>query len=485
MPDRSGLEMKPPLPKLSPDDLLALYDFASMFRVEGDTGDKKITEGQLHIFGAIILRHHNRVEIICSTQYGKSLWVALAAIILTCLLGKVAVIVAPSKDKAKIIMRYYIEHLGDNPLFFTKLEKNSRLEKLRMEENKERIMLNNGGGIFVVSTDEKNSKKSLEAAMGQGAEIVIGDEFCLVSDNTEATIFRMIAGKGEDATYVKIGNPFYSAPPNSHFLRTWLQVNTYHRIFIDYRQALKEGRYFQEFINEAKSKPLFDILFECLFPDLSVMDKDGYRLLVLPEQVKFGVTPEILKAAMAKAKEEQGGVLKIRPKLGGDIGGGGDWNVFVVRWNRMACVVRQSKTNDTMTNVTAVQELMAEFGIAAEDVNLDDIGIGRGVSDRLKELGIAINPVNVGEPAVFNPDSFANLKAELCWEARKWAMADDARVDKRDEWVQLTWLKYKTLSDRKVQMEPKADLKARTGASPDFAEAFYLTFAEQPFVGFV
>lgn len=485
MPDRSGLEMKPALPKLRWRDRLYLLKLASYFRVDGDTGDKKVTLGQLHIFGAIILRRHNRVQIICSTQYGKSLWVALAAIVLTCVFGKVVVVVAPSKDKAKIIMRYYIEHLGDNPLFYTKLEKNSRLEKLRMEENKERIMLNNGGGIFVVSTDEKNSKKSLEAAMGQGAEIVIGDEFCLVSDNTEATIFRMIAGKGKDACYIKIGNPFYSAPPNSHFLKTWLQVGTYHRIFIDYHQAIAEGRYFADFINEAKSKPLFDILFECLFPDLSVMDKDGFRLLVLPEQVKFGVTPEILKAAMAKAKEEQGGALKIRPKLGGDIGGGGDWNVFVVRWHKMACVVRQNKSNDTMTNVALVQELMEEYGIAMEDVNLDDIGIGRGVSDRLKELGIAINPVNVGEPAVFAPESFANLKAELCWEARKWTMAEDTRVDKRDEWVQLTWLKYKTLSDRKVQMEAKADLKARTGSSPDFAEAFYLTFAEQPFVGFV
>jgi len=477
--------MKPALPTFGKKARKRILDLASFFNVEGGRGDKKITEGQIHIFGAIVLRKHNRVQIICSTQYGKSLWVALAALILTCVYGKVVVIVAPSKDKAKIIMRYYIDHLADDIIFFNKLDKKSRLEKLRMEENKERIMLNNGGGIFVISTDEKNSKKSLEAAMGQGAEVVIGDEFCLVSDNTESTIFRMIAGKGPQARYIKIGNPFYSAPPNSHFLKTWLQVNLYHRIFIDYHQALKEGRYQQDFISESKSKPLFDILYECHFPDLSVMDKDGFRLLVLPDQVKFGVTPEILKAAMAKAKEEQGGVLKIRPKLGGDIGGGGDWNVYVVRWNRMACVVRQNKSNDTMTNVSLVQELMEEYGIAMEDVNLDDIGIGRGVSDRLKELGIAINPVNVGEPAVFAPESFANLKAELCWEARKWVMAEDSRLDKRDEWVQLTWLKYKTLSDRKVQMEAKADLKARTGASPDFAEAFYLTFAEQPYIGFV
>lgn len=425
------------------------------------------------------------MEIICSTQYGKSLWVALAALILTCVFGKVVVIVAPSKDKAKIIMRYYIEHLGDNPIFYTKLEKNSKLEKLRMEENKERIMLNNGGGIFVISTDEKNSKKSLEAAMGQGAEIVIGDEFCLVGDNTEATVYRMIAGKGPDACYIKIGNPFYSAPPNSHFLKTWLQPEKYHRIFIDYHQAIREGRYNEEFIAEARNKPLFDILYECLFPDLSVMDANGYRLLVLPTQIKFGVTPEIILQLMNKHREENGGKMKVRPKLGCDVGGGGDKNVRVLRWGKFAAVTGTNKSNDTMTNVTEIENDMIKFGILAEDVNIDDIGIGRGVSDRLKEKGHPVNAVNVGEPAVYAPESFANTKAELCWEARKWCLEEDTRLDKRDEWVQLTWLKYKTLSDRKVIMEPKTDLKARTGQSPDFAEAFYLTFAEQPFVGFV
>lgn len=463
-----------------------LLKLAKLFSVAGTTGDKAITEGQLQIFGAIILRRHNRVQIICSTQYGKSLWVAMAAIILTTIFGKVVIIVAPSKEKAKIIMRYYTEHLGDNPLFYTKLEKGSRLERLRQEESKERIMLNNGGGIFVVSTDEKNSQKNVEAAMGQGAEIVIGDEFCLVGDKTEATIFRMIAGKGPDACYIKIGNPFYSAPPNSHFLKTWLQVGKYHRIFIDYVQALKEGRYQHEMIEEAKSKPFFDILFECLFPDQSVMDKDGYRLLVLPEQIKFGVTPEIILAAMNKEREQNGGKLSVRPKLGCDIGGGGDNNVRVLRWRNMGAVTGTNKSNDTMSNIAEIEGDMERYGVLAEDVNIDDIGIGRGVSDRMKEKGHAVNAVSVGDTARVDPANFANLKAELCWSARVWIMDETSRLDKRDDWVQLTWLKYKVLSDKKVQMEPKKDLKSRTGgASPDFAEAFYLTFAEQPFVGFV
>lgn len=468
---------------MSWDDKIFLTRLARLFNVHDKPGDEQITEGQLHIFGSIILRRHNRVEIICSTQYGKSLWVALACLVLTCIFGKVVVVVAPSAEKAKIIMRYYIEHIGDNPLFYTKLEKNTRLERLRQESSKERITLNNGGGIFIVSTDEKNSNKSVEAAMGQGAEIVIGDEFCLVNDNTEATIFRMIAGKGPDACYIKIGNPFYAAPPNSHFLKTWIG-GKYHRIWIDYKQAIKEGRYNQEFIDEARSKPLFDILFECFFPDLSIMDADGYRLLVLPDQIKFGVTPEIILAAMQKHREENGGEMKIRPKLGCDIGGGGDENTRTLRWGKMAALVGENKSNDTMVNVSEITKDMETYGIRAEDVNIDDIGIGRGVTDRLKELGHAVNAVSVGDPAVFDPDRFSNLKAELCWTARLWIQDENSRLDERPEWVQLTWLKYKTQSDKKVIMQPKKELKKTHGRSPDHAESFYLTFAEAPYVGF-
>lgn len=500
------MDMKPPLPTVPKPRKRLLLKYASWFNVDGRRGDEAITEGQVVIFDAIIFAGlFKRVQLVCSTQYGKSLWVALACIVLTCIRGKSVVIVAPSKEKAKIIMRYFIEHLADHPMFYTKLAKDSRLERLRQEENKERITFNNGGTIFLISADQKNSKKSIEAAMGAGAEIVIGDEYCLIEDNTEATIFRMIAGKGKKGAYIKIGNPFYSAPPHSHFLKSWLQIGTYHRIFIDYHQALREGRYMQAFIDQARSKPLFDILYECLFPDLSIMDADGYRLLVTPEHIKFGMTPELILELMKKHEEEYKKkkgtpqeIRRIRPKLGCDIGGGGDWNVFVLRFGKFAAVVHRNRSNDTMTNVSDLvgakaagkakedesEGLMQKYGVRADDVNIDDIGIGRGVTDRLKELGYGVNAVNVGETAKIDPDSFANYKAELCWEARKWCLDPETRLDRREEWVQLTWLRYKILSDRKVQMEEKKKLKERTGASPDYAEALYLTFAQQPFIGF-
>lgn len=481
------LDPRPPLPQISSKQRSVLLYLASLFDVHGAPGDQRITEGQLRIFGALVYRTHNRVQILCSTQYGKSLWVALACLIIACIQGRRVAIVAPSDSKAKIIMRYFINHLGDNALFYGKLEKNTKLERLRQEESKNSIMLNNGGGIFVVSAQQHSAGKSLEAAMGEGAEIVIEDESGLLKDDTEATIFRMIAGKGKEGFYCKIGNPFYSMPPYSHFYTTWHSLR-YLRIFIDYEQALAEGRYQPDFIEEARSKPLFDILYGCEFPSQDVMDKEGYRPVIMTEWLNFGMTPErlleIIEKDRAKYTQPDGRVRLPYPvKAGGDIAGGGDRNVYTVRYGMFGCSVSANTSADTMQQVVEVERIAEQFNVRAEDFNIDDVGIGHGVSDRLWERGFHCNRVNVGE-AARDSETFANLKAELIWACRLWVQNPEHRLDARDEWVELAQLRYKTQSDRRVIMESKEKLRARIGASPDYAESLYLTFAEQPFVGF-
>ena len=69
--------------------------------------------------------------------------------------------VAPTSEKAKEIMRYYIQHLGDNRMFFKQLDAKSRLDRLKQEESKLRIVLNNGGGIYTLSVDQRNYSKSI------------------------------------------------------------------------------------------------------------------------------------------------------------------------------------------------------------------------------------------------------------------------------------------------------------------------------------
>ena len=191
-----------------------------LVKVEGRKGSEMLTAGQVEIFESMVYQKSKRLHIETSTQYGKSLTVALACLIISCIKKEVVAVIAPTSDKAKEIMRYYIEHLGDSIIFENQLEAHTKLDRLKQEESKSRIILRGGGGIYVVGTNERNSQKSIESAMGKGCKNVILDEGCLIRDDTEATIFRMIAGKGEGAFYCKIGNPFYRDKPYSHFYET-------------------------------------------------------------------------------------------------------------------------------------------------------------------------------------------------------------------------------------------------------------------------
>ena len=404
---------------------------------------------------------------------------ALACIILTCIEGRLCSVVAPSNDKAKIIMRYYIEHLADNYMFEGQLEKDTRLERLKQEGSKERIILRNGGGIFVVSAEQRNYKKSFASAMGLGAEIVIVDEACLIQDQTEATIFRMIIGKSEESFYCKIGNPWFSTFPYSHFMESW-NNGRYHCIFIDYKQAIKEGRVREEDIEEARKKPFFGVLYECEPPTENEIDSNGFRQLIYKQYIRYGITKEGLKDVLKKEKA----LGKHKLKLGCDIGGGGDYNVYVLRFGQFAVLAGANKSNNTMVNVSEIERLKEEWGFEWADVSIDDIGIGRGVSDRMKEKGYNVNAVDVGSRSRFK-DTFFNLKAELYWSLADWIRRENTRLEQNENWVQLLWIRYTTTSERTAKIESKADLVSRSGKSPDYAEALMLTFYEKPFIGII
>lgn len=438
----------------------------SLFRVRDKPFNELVTEGQLQIFYELVFRRNKRLEVICSTQYGKSLITALASLVITCIQDEVVAIIAPTNEKAKIIMRYYIEHLGDSPLFYSQLEKNTKLERLRQEESKERIILRNGGGIFVLSVQAGNTRKQIEAAMGAGAKIVIQDESCLIPDEAEATVFRMIAGRGEEAFYCKIGNPFYSEKPYSHFFKSFRDP-AYKKITIDYEQGLKEGRYTQAFIEEAKKKPHFDILFECKFPDSTRIDREGYSQLI---------TTDELDRAYRHQVDLFGKLL-----MGVDVSGGGrNYSTIVLRGNNGAKLLYRAQNPDTMSFVGEILNAMTMNGVNYEDVFIDAIGVGKGVYDRVRESFqkeesfVTPNGVNVGEQA-HRKDEFINIRAEAYWELRQWLLGG-ALLERHDSFDELLNIRYKTQSDRRIKIISKEELFGRGVESPDVADALMLTF---------
>jgi hypothetical protein len=111
-------------------------------------------------------------------------------------------------------------------------------------------------------------------------------------------------------------------------------------------------------------------------------------------------------------------------------------------------------------------------------VRVDEIGVGAGVLDRLRELGTqGVTGVNVAQRAS-RPEHFANLRAELYdglrerFQQGRIAIPDDQALV-----AELASLKYSFTSSGQVRLEGKEDLRSRGLPSPDRADALMLAFA--------
>lgn len=123
-------------------------------------------------------------------------------------------------------------------------------------------------------------------------------------------------------------------------------------------------------------------------------------------------------------------------------------------------------------------------------INVDVIGIGAGVVDRLKELDLPAVGVNVAESEAIDADTefdakgkpvrqFNRLRDQLWWRGREWLEAKDCKICDDDETVaELTTPTYSILSNGRIKVEGKDELKKRGVKSPNRADAWLNTFAE-------
>ena len=132
----------------------------------------------------------------------------------------------------------------------------------------------------------------------------------------------------------------------------------------------------------------------------------------------------------------------------------------------------------TMETAGLIKVRASSCGIPAKNVHVDDGGLGGGVTDRLAEQHFKVRAVNFGSAARDNV-RFLNCRAELYWrvrtalEAGVTSLAGDKALAS-----ELTWPHFQFASNGKLKIEPKDDIKERMGRSPDLADAYALTYAD-------
>lgn len=421
--------------------------------------------GQLDIIELVVYKEFPRNIIIAPTQFGKSLAVAIGLIIRTYFYPDRFALPAPSQDKAQIIMSHVIDHLFDDAYFLSQLEIKEPLERLKRDRSKTHLSFRNGAEIQTFSADARNRQAVKKALMGFGAPNVIPDESALLPDDLYATVLRMLGGTKEN-WLLEISNPW----ERNHFYRSWNDP-AFHKIFIDYKIALEQGRYTPEFIEEMRKQPFFDVLYECKFPDETDVTLSGWRRLLTDTELEQAFTDF----------EHEWKIPKGEPRLGVDVARGGrNLTSFNLKFDNVARIVEKNNDADLMAQVPRIEKYMEEYGIKGEKVFIDDVGVGGGITNRLREKGHNVNGVSEGAQA-YDSKRFKNQRSEMYWSLGDW-VKEGGKLYFDDGYNQLREIYYKEDSDSRLKIEPKADMLKRGIQSPDHADSLSLCFNQAPIV---
>ena len=167
-------------------------------------------------------------------------------------------------------------------------------------------------------------------------------------------------------------------------------------------------------------------------------------------------------------------------KFGVDVAySGPDSNVVAKSTKDLIKILDTWTGQDTQQTAGRVIRLARDH--SPKKINVDCIGYGAGVADRIIEdfpnLGVRINVAEISS----DQEQYKNLRAELYWNLRERFEENSIALhpDDEDFHAQLSSLKYKITGSGQIQIESKEDMKKRIGGSPDESDAAMLSLADQ------
>ena len=193
-----------------------------------------------------------------------------------------------------------------------------------------------------------------------------------------------------------------------------------------------------------------------------------------PSSLNALIGPDEVSAAMKRSyrPHEIGNAAKI---IGVDVARfGDDESALAFRQGIQAFPFKTHRNLNSTQGAAITSRIWAEWGADACFVD-DTGGFGAGWIDGLRRLGRS--PVGVGFAAKSNSNKYFNKRAEMAFECVQWITRGGALPESANLLTALTQTTYSFQGD-KLLLEPKADLKARIGFSPDEFDALILTFAQ-------
>jgi phage terminase large subunit len=208
-------------------------------------------------------------------------------------------------------------------------------------------------------------------------------------------------------------------------------------------------------------------------------DSDNYQIRVLGNFGRFGEQQFIPSNIIEDANRN---FIEFRqyanyPKVVGvDVARfGDDSTVLVLRQGPKILDITKYRGLDTMEVSARVVDYYHRHSPSL--IYFDAIGIGAGVFDRCKELGLPCKEVVVSQKST-KPNVYGNLRAQLWGELKDW-IGNGADIPNDDDLIkQLNSMQYTYNGKMQILLMSKKDIKRMGLDSPDIPDAISLTFAD-------
>lgn len=208
-------------------------------------------------------------------------------------------------------------------------------------------------------------------------------------------------------------------------------------------------------------------------------DSDFFKVRVrgeFPSQAVSQFIPSDLVNESMTRRYEPTSYKHFQSSIGVDVARfGGDKSVIAVRQNNCVTRIYKYEQLDTMELASRVVDIYREHGNNAVCC-VDAAGVGAGVADRLRMLGLNVIDVQSGAKAV-DGRTYLNKRAELYGRFKDWLL-NGGCLPKDDEILaELRVLEYQFNRKMQIQLSTKDDLRKVLDRSPDTTDAVAYTFA--------
>lgn len=431
---------------------------------------------------------YRSVLLVCPSRYGKSFINGVSILIHAGANGEEVQIGAATMPKAEIIQAKAVEIL---PWTCDKLQEGlivdgqeedrfKKIKRLATKVSKDNLKWTNGGSIGMFSTNEtkKNAEVSAAGAIGIGGDFAVFDEVQLMTPVGFRTASRFLVESPNTKRFC-VGNPMI----NGHFKELYDDPNTF-VIHMNEVTCIIEERMTRRGI-ELTGMPTYSeeyrAFVETEFPD----ERSGTRFFTtLPEIWDPTKLPTPIRKFYFLGIDSayKGGDSLMMSLVSFNEGGGKKWFALEKQEDLKHRFGGKWDANTTLDISLDILKTWEKYNVTAGCI---DIGFGIHIYEKLRDLDpdLPLEPINYASKPTewrqeqdYNAKFALNKRAELHLDLRDLASNDllyicaDSYEEVRREMGEVAQAPAK----QKIQIEPKKDIKARLGRSPDAMDSLCL-----------